>query len=344
METRVEIADFENWRAAAAEAVKALKAGEIVAVPTETVYGLAADAFNAEAVAKVFEVKERPSFDPLIVHLAKASDLARVAEVPEEIAPTVRRLTTAFWPGPLTLVLPKTPAVPDIVTSGLPTVAVRVSKHEVMRAIAKDLGNPVAAPSANRFGRISPTSAGAVMAELGGRIPLIIDGGACADGLESTIVAVEAGEKRPTIRILRPGPVTREQLREFGRVVKAGRVTDRPEAPGGLEAHYAPAPPLLLFDRPEDFVPEAGKRYGLLSYRGEPRDGYHGRHAWAHVEILSPGRGKLAEAAVRFFFALRKLDASGVDAIVAEPVSEVGLGVAIMDRLRRAAAGSRDSS
>lgn len=340
METRVEIADFENWRAAAEEAVKVLKAGEVVALPTETVYGLAADAFNAEAVAKVFDVKERPAFDPLIVHLANARDLGRVAEVPDDIAPVVRKLTSNHWPGPLTLVLPKKADVPDIVTSGLATVAVRVSKHEVMRAVAKGLGNPVAAPSANRFGRVSPTSASAVRSELGGRIPLIIDGGACADGLESTIVTIEAGEKRPTIRILRPGPVTREELRKFGRVLKAKRVTDpeKPAAPGTLESHYAPSRPVLLFAKPEDFVPEDGKRYGLLSYRGESRDGYIDRHKWDKVEILSPGKGKLAEAAVRFFYALRALDSDEVDAIVAEPVSDVGLGSAIMDRLRRAAA------
>lgn len=340
METRTEIADFEDWRRAVGEAVKVLAAGDLVAVPTETVYGLAADAFNAEAVAKVFEAKERPLFDPLIVHLGRVRDLERVANVPEDIAPVVRQLTSTYWPGPLTLVLPKADGVPDIVTSGLPTVAVRVSKHEVMRAIAKELGNPIAAPSANRFGRISPTSSHAVRAELNGRIPLIIDGGACSDGLESTIVTVEAGEKRPLIRILRPGPVTREELRKFGRVVKAGRLPDRPEAPGTLEAHYAPRTPLHLFEKPDDFEPEEGKRYGLLSYRGEPKDGYIDRHEWAETEILSPGKGKLPEAAVRFFYALRVLDASGVDEIVAEPVSDVGIGSAIMDRLRRAAEGS----
>lgn len=340
-ETRVVVADFESWRAAAAEGAKVLRAGEVAALPTETVYGLAADALNPAAVAKVFEVKERPSFDPLIVHLAKAGDLKRVAEVPEEVADTVRKLTAAFWPGPLTLVLPKRPEVPDIVTSGLPTVAVRVSKHEVMRAVARELGNPVAAPSANRFGRISPTSARAVLDELDGKIPLVIDGGACASGLESTIIAVEAGDPKPAIRILRPGPVTREELRKFGRVAKAPRGTERPEAPGGLESHYAPRVPLMLFEKPEEFVPEEGKKYGLLSYRGEEKDGYLGRHDWSVVEIMSPGSGKITEAAVRFFFLLRKLDDSGVDAIVAEPVAERGIGVAVMDRLRRAAAAHR---
>jgi len=336
----VVIADFENWGAAAGKAAKVLAAGEVVAVPTETVYGLAAVAFNPEAVAKVFEAKERPSFDPLIVHLARIRDLRRVAVVPEGIEGVVRQLAEAFWPGPLTLVLPKHEDVPDLVTSGLPTVAVRVSKHEVMRHIAKELG-PIAAPSANRFGRISPTSASAVMNELEGRIPLIIDGGACSEGLESTVVAVEVGEKRPILRLLRPGPVTREDLRKFGRVVKAGRMTDdRPEAPGTLGSHYAPGVPVLLFDDPGEFEPEEGRNYALLSYRGDPRDGYLERHAWTRVEVLSPGKGKLAEAAVRFFFTMRALDTEGVDAIVAEPVSDVGLGSAIMDRLRRAAAKS----
>jgi len=338
VQTRVEIADFENWRRAAKEAAKELDAGGIVAVPTETVYGLAADAFNAEAVAKVFEAKERPTFDPLIVHLSRFGELDRVAEVPEEIAEVVREIATKFWPGPLTMVLPKTAAVPDIVTSGLSTVAVRISKHEVIRTIAKELGRPLAAPSANRFGRVSPTSASAVLSELEGRIPLIIDGGACSAGLESTIITIEQGEKRPLIRILRPGPVTKEELREFGRVVKAKRDRSQPEAPGTLDSHYAPSIPLLLFEKPEDFVPEEGKKYALLSYRGATRDGYVDRHEWAKIEILSPGNGKLAEAAVRFFYALRAVDIEEIDAIVAEPVSDVGIGTAIMDRLRRASA------
>ena len=168
---------------------------------------------------------------------------------------------------------------------------------------------------------------------------MIIDGGACRDGLESTIVAVEAGEKRPLLRILRAGPVTREELRKFGKVVLERRVTDRPDAPGQLESHYAPRTPMHLFESPDDFQPEEGKRYGLLSYRGAEKDGWIDAHEWARVETLSPGKGKLAEAAVRLFFAMRQLDEAGLDAIVAEPVSEVGLGLAIMDRLRRAAAG-----
>jgi L-threonylcarbamoyladenylate synthase len=206
------------------------------------------------------------------------------------------------------------------------------------------LGNPIAAPSANRFGRISPTSASATEVELGGRIPLIVDGGACREGLESTIVAVETGERRPQLRVLRAGPVTREQLRKFGKVVKGRRVTDRPEAPGQVESHYAPRTPLMLFERIEEFRPEPGKRYGLLSYRGEGKRSWVEAYDWAEIEVLSPGSGKLAEASVRLFYAMRRLDEAGLDGIVAEPVSEVGLGVAIMDRLRRAAARRPEAS
>ena len=320
------------------EACALLRAGEIVALPTETVYGLAADAFNPDAVAKVFAAKERPSFDPLIVHIASRGDLKNVAIVPEEIAETVDKLTAAFWPGPLTLILPKHPDVPDLVTSGLPTVAVRQSAHPVFRAINKELGRPIAAPSANRFGRISPTSASAVMKELGGRIPLIVDAGACTEGVESTIISIEPREgKKPVFRLHRAGPITKEQLQEFGKVEKVKeKPGDLPHAPGQLPSHYAPLTPLILLEKPEDFKPEPGKKYGLLSYRGEDDSPYVTLHDWEIVESLSPGSGKLAEAAIRLFFVMRLLDEAGLDAIIAEPVSETGLGVAIMDRLRRA--------
>ena len=338
MQTKTVVADFEDWRESVREAVELMREGEVVALPTETVYGLGADVFSPEAVAKVFEVKERPGFDPLIVHVGKKEDVERVAEVPGELAEVVEGLMERFWPGPLTLVLPKKEEVSEVVTSGLPTVAVRMSAHEVMREVAGELG-PVAAPSANRFGRISPTSAKAVEEELGGRIPMIIDGGACRDGLESTIVAPEVGEKGIVLRVLRPGPVTREELREFGKVVmppKKKKVAV--EAPGQLESHYAPRTPLFLCKEFSEFEPEEGKKYGLLSYRGEERDGFVGAFDWEKVEVLSPGKGKLAEAAVRLFFALRSLDEAGLDGIVAESVSETGIGVAMMDRLRRASA------
>jgi L-threonylcarbamoyladenylate synthase len=172
--------------------------GEVVALPTETVYGLAGNAFNPAAVAKIFAAKERPSFDPLIVHIGSRTDLDPRRHRPEDIQPFVNQLADAFWPGPLTLILPKHPDVPDLVTSGLPTVAVRQSAHPVFRAINKALGQPIAAPSANRFGRISPTSATAVHKELHGRIPLIIDGGACSEGLESTILAITPAREQKT--------------------------------------------------------------------------------------------------------------------------------------------------
>ncbi len=334
------VADFEDWREAVAEAVALLEDGGVVALPTETVYGLAADAFNAEAVAKVFEVKERPFFDPLIVHIGHKRDLELVAKVPEELDEVVDELMATYWPGPLTLVLPKKEDVPDLVTSGLETVAVRMSSHEVMRAVAREI--PVAAPSANRFGRISPTSADAVMEELGGKIPMVIDGGACRDGLESTIIAPEMSEKGPILRLLRPGPISREDLRKIAKVIRPKKTkADHIEAPGQVESHYAPATPLVVIDKPADFVPEEGVKYGLLSYRGEGNSCLMEATDWAHVEIMSPGKGKLAEGAVRLFYCLRNLDAAGVDVIVSESVSETGIGVAMMDRLRRAAAGSK---
>jgi L-threonylcarbamoyladenylate synthase len=320
-------------------AAELLRAGDIVALPTETVYGLAADALNAEAVAKVFAAKERPSFDPLIVHLPNKKALDTVAEVPAEIAPIITKLIEKLWPGPLTLVLPKKACVPDIVTAGLPSVAVRVSKNAVFRRVAEALGRPIAAPSANRFGSISPTSASAVAAELDGRIPLILDGGACLCGLESTIIKVEPGSPKPILTILRPGPITPEDLKPYGRVKHAARtvVDEATEAPGQLASHYAPRTPLRLLSKPSDFQPEPGKRYALLSYRGDSADGYTSLTDWVHVQILSPGKGKLPEAAVRFFYVLRELDKLGVDEIIAEPMFEHGMGIAMMDKLRRAA-------
>jgi L-threonylcarbamoyladenylate synthase len=339
-ETRIIHAADDDMQDALRDATALLRDGDIVALPTETVYGLAADALNPDAVARVFAAKERPAFDPLIVHIASRGDLKTVAIVPDDIAETVNQLTATFWPGPLTLILPKHIDVPDLVTSGLPTVAVRQSAHPVFRAINKELGKPIAAPSANRFGRISPTSASAVMKELDGRIPLIVDAGACSEGVESTIISIEPREgKKPVFHLHRAGPITKEQLQDFGKVEKVReRAGELPHAPGQLPSHYAPLTPLILLEKPEDFKPEPGKKYGLLSYRGEDDGPYVNLHDWETIEALSPGSGKLAEAAIRLFYVMRLLDESGLDAIIAEPVSETGLGVAIMDRLRRAAA------
>jgi L-threonylcarbamoyladenylate synthase len=321
------------------EAVRLLRAGEVVALPTETVYGLAADALNPAAVAKIFEAKGRPSYDPLIVHIADKKQLDTVAEVPEAIQKTVIQMIERFWPGPLTLVLPKKACVPDSVTAGMPTVAVRVSSNPIFKRIIQGLEKPIAAPSANRFGAISPTSANAVLAELDGRIPLIVDGGACMHGLESTIIKIEAGSPKPMITVLRPGPITVEDLKLYGKVQVLSRsvIDEATEAPGQLASHYAPRTPLRLLSKPSDFTPVEGKRYALMSYRGEEKDGYLDLAEFEEIMVLSPGNGKLPEAAVRFFFILRTLDQLGVDEIIAEPMFEHGMGIAMMDRLRRAA-------
>ncbi|MGI8821477.1 MAG: L-threonylcarbamoyladenylate synthase [Chthoniobacterales bacterium] len=310
---------------AIAAAVTALRAGEAVALPTETVYGLAADALNPTAVARIFEAKERPRFDPLIVHLPDRFWLDRLTQIPSEGRKVVDELTAAFWPGPLTLVLPRTRQVPDLVTAGLDHVAVRLSAHPVLAAILESFGQPLAAPSANRFGRISPTAAAHVLEELAGRIRLIVDGGPTVHGLESTIVAVRDSR----LEVLRRGPVTTEQLCAFGEVVERHGSTI--EAPGQMPSHYAPRTPLVLADDIRHFAGERS-RCGLLAWRSAPAGG-----EFAQVRVLSP-RGDLREAAANLFRLLRDLDHYGLDAIVAETMTEEGLGAAIMDRLRRAAA------
>jgi L-threonylcarbamoyladenylate synthase len=324
MITRVRPARSEGEiPAAASEAADLLRHGEVVAVPTETVYGLACDALNAAAAAKVFAAKERPSFDPLIVHVADASAISRLSSASGSVLALAEQLANAFWPGPLTMVLPARDVVPDLVRSGLPTVALRCSAHPLMMALLSALGSPVAAPSANRFGRISPVTAEHVVEELDGRIPLVLDGGPCAHGLESTIVAVEDRG----FTILRPGPVTREQLEPHAAVwscVRGAAVS----APGMLESHYAPRTPLRLLAAGE--TPGETADCGLLAFGPVVAAGF------AAVESL-PADG--AAAAREFFAALRRLDAAGVRCIYAQSVPESGLGLAIMDRLRRASHG-----
>lgn len=344
METRVlEIDPLEDCRSIYKEAAAVLAEGGLVAIPTETVYGLGADAFNPEAVAQVFAVKERPSFDPLICHLSSAKALKDIAEIPAALQDLVSKLAKEFWPGPMTLVLPKKDCVPDIVTSGLPTVACRVTSHEAMRGVAKALGHPVAAPSANRFGHISPTSAGAVLKELGGAIPLVLDAGACSEGVESTILAPCLDEKgKPAVHILREGPVTREKLRGLCRVLKpkknaADSEPAAPVAPGQLKSHYAPAKPLILHDPKEPFTPQEGVSYGLISYQGDSP--LAEQDCWTEVMPLSPGSGRLSEAAVRLFAVMRAMDErEDIDVIIAEELPRVNIGAAMMDRLSRAAA------
>ena len=294
-----------------ARAAALLRAGEVVALPTETVYGLAADATNAEAVARIYAAKGRPAFNPLIAHVSGVD----MAAAHVEVTPLARRLIDAFWPGPLTLVLPKRPesTVAAIVTAGLPTLAVRCPDHPVPQALIAALGRPLAAPSANASGQISATRAVHVLKTLGGRIPLVIDGGACRGGIESTIVAVD-GDR---LRLLRPGGVPREALEAFAPLTLAG---GRIEAPGMMESHYAPSKPLRLeaeSARADEFLIGFGPVAGDVS--------------------LSPA-GDPVEAAARLFDCLHAADASGARAIAVAPVPPEGLGAAINDRLRRAAA------
>jgi len=311
--------------AAKKRAVELLRKGEVVALPTETVYGLAADALNAIAVAKVFEAKERPRLDPLIVHLPDENWLERVAKIDNRSRARIEKLISQFWPGPLTLILSRQPIIPDIVTAGLDTVAVRMSSHHVFAEVISAFGKPLAAPSANRFGRISPTTAQHVFDELGGRIPLIIDAGPTTHGVESTIIAVHDNK----IDILRRGPITAEQLAEFGKIdiVSASR---KISAPGQLPSHYSPKTPLRLIDNAESFVLAANYRVGLLAWNASIPEG-----RFAAVRTLSESQD-LREAAANLFRCLRELDEPDLDFIVAERVPARGLGAAILDRLERA--------
>jgi L-threonylcarbamoyladenylate synthase len=326
-----EVADGQspdNRAATVAAAVALLRAGETVALPTETVYGLAADALNPDAVLKIFAAKERPRFDPLIVHVPTFDWLRRVARLNGEDSDIASRLAENFWPGPLTLVFPRTDLIADVVTAGLDTVAVRMSAHPLFSDVLRAFAKPVAAPSANRFGRISPTAAAHVLDELNGRIPLIVDGGPTTHGIESTVVAVRGAN----IEILRPGPVTRSQLSVFAEIATTS--TGKIEAPGQLRSHYAPRTQVVVAEDLEEFVGPPNVRCGLLVSTGKTVPS-----GFAEIRRLSE-TGDLREAASNLFRCLRELDQSGVDLIVAEAVRDHGLGSAIMDRLRRAAAAA----
>jgi L-threonylcarbamoyladenylate synthase len=317
--------------AATERAVELLEKGEPVALPTETVYGLAADALDPIAVAKIFEAKERPHFDPLIVHLPDCDWLDRVAAVRDDERQLIGKLVDCFWPGPLTIVSPKREIIPDIVTAGLDTVAVRISSHPLFAQIIGVFGRPLAAPSANRFGRVSPTTAQHVCDELDGRIPLIVDAGRTAHGIESTIVAVRDGK----IHILRRGPITSEQLSKLGKIDTV-RPIGKVSAPGQLPTHYAPRTPLRLIEDAGAFSPEENQRVGLLAWNSARSE-----KDFAVVRCLSECQD-LREATANLFRYLRELDSLDLDLIVAEQVPDRGLGAAIMDRLQRAAHGPLD--
>lgn len=304
-----------------AEAALALVAGALVAFPTETVYGLGADATNGRAVAQIFAAKGRPSFNPLIAHVADLAAAERLAVIDE----TARRLADAFWPGPLTLVLPRRPDCPvsDLATAGLATIAIRVPDHPVAQRLLRAAGVPVAAPSANRSGHVSPTRAEHVAADLGDRIAVILDAGPTAHGLESTVVAVTDDG----LVLLRPGTVTADQITAVtGRpVARQLDAADRPQSPGQLASHYAPRARVRLD------ATAAGPGEALLAF-GPITPSHDG------PTLNLSAAGDLVEAAAALFAALRRLDATGVSAIAVMPIPDAGLGEAINDRLRRAAA------
>jgi L-threonylcarbamoyladenylate synthase len=313
---------------ATAAAARILAAGGLVAFPTETVYGLGADAGNGQAVARLYEAKGRPAFNPLIAHVFDLPAARKLGRFDAD----AERLAAAFWPGPLTLVLPRATGCPvaTLATAGLDTIAVRVPSHKVARNILKAFGKPVVAPSANASGHVSPTSAAHVLADLGGRIDLIIDGGATPVGIESTIVACPGAPV-----LLRSGGVPRAAIeqalkRELAEA-PAGGGDNAPMAPGMLASHYAPRTRLRLAIRRV----EPGE--ALLAFGPAPAENAHA----ATTSLNLSARGDLIEAAANLFSHLRALDAEGTKAIAVMPVPADGLGEAINDRLTRAAAGDR---
>jgi L-threonylcarbamoyladenylate synthase len=310
-----------------AAAVEILNRKEVVALPTETVYGLAGDALEPEAVAKIFEAKERPSFDPLIIHIENKQWLTRLTRPSERLRSVVNRLMSRFWPGPLTILFPKSDLVPDLVTAGLEQVAIRMPSHPVFVQVLRDFGKPLAAPSANRFGRVSPTCAEHVLDELKGRIALILDAGPTVVGLESTIVRVN--EDKNKIEILRQGAVSEESLAEIAPTEETFG-SSKIEAPGQTASHYAPDKIVHLFG-PEAIGPSS--HHDALICWGPIR---HGQD-FSVVRSLSETQD-LRVAAQRLFGLLRELDRMDVRRIFIEPVPEVGLGKAIMNRIRRAIA------
>ena len=311
----------------AAAAARALRAGQLVALPTETVYGLGANALDPVAVSRVFAAKNRPSFDPLILHQATAERILRYAR---SVPPAARRLAAACWPGPLTLVLPRRPEVPDLVTSGLDTVALRVPDHPLTREVLLAVDFPVAAPSANPFGFVSPTTAAHVADQLADRIDYILDGGPCPVGVESTIVGF-AGD---AVTVLRKGGTPIERLEEvLGQPVRATTSSSsRPAAPGMLEAHYSPGIQLELREGTLRMDVPHRPDTAWIGFGAEVPEA-------TGVYNLSP-TGDLTEAAHRLFAVLRQLAGGPYTRAVAYRVPERGLGRAINDRLVRAAAGS----
>lgn len=309
------------------QAARLLRQGELVAIPTETVYGLAGNALDPLSIAKIFETKNRPSFDPLIMHCA-SWDVA-LQHVQGEIPQAAKALADAFWPGPLTLLLPKAAHVPDLLSSGLPRLAVRVPRHALTQQLLHLLDFPLAAPSANPFGYISPTRASHVQDQLGDKISYILDGGPCEVGVESTIIGFEEGR----VVLHRPGGISIEDIeRVVGPVVLQAHASSNPQAPGMLASHYAPRKKVYLGNI-ENLLQQLGaENAAILAWNAE-NPGLPAPRFFA----LSKS-GDLREAASRLFEGLRYLDNSDASFILAEPVPHQGLGLAINDRLKRASA------
>lgn len=308
------------------EAVRLIREGDVVAIPTETVYGLAADAENEKAIERVFAIKGRPRKNPLIVHLAEGMPLSNwVSEIPDK----AELLMKAFWPGPLTLVLPRAQAVSSMITSGRDTVAIRIPAHRMTRELLRAFGGALVAPSANPSNYISPTTAEHVSAQLGKQIPYVLDGGPCMKGLESTIIAFPDGI--PTL--LRYGSISKEEIEAvIGPLATYTQSSDIPAAPGMMKKHYSPRTPLLLVDDIVDAIENAQGAIGILC---------HSPKEFADSKVLFKETlsriGDIQEAAKELYSAMHRLDRRGLDVILAERFPDEGLGKAINDRLERAA-------
>lgn len=319
-----------------------LRDGQLVAIPTETVYGLAADAFNAQAVAAIFQAKQRPHFDPLIVHIASLNMLEQVAamhKLSDDAQQWFLRLIGAYWPGALTLILPRHNHVPTLVTAGLDTVAVRWPSHTVAQRIIERTGRPLAAPSANRFGRLSPTTADHVRKSLGDAmaVAMILDAGRCAAGIESTILDLSS----TCPALLRHGAIPREQIEQtLGQALTDHTAaSEHPSAPGQLKSHYAPQSPVMVVDDPMAAAMQAiaqgeAERVGVLLYR-RPNNETTASEPQMVIRWLSD-QGEPTQAAANLFAVLHQFDAQGVQRIYAPRIEAKGLNAAISDRLQRA--------
>ncbi|MFA6978080.1 MAG: L-threonylcarbamoyladenylate synthase [Ignavibacteriaceae bacterium] len=306
-------------------AAEIIHGGGLVAFPTETVYGLGADGLNPVAVAKIFEVKNRPTFNPLILHIESEDRLHTVCEIPSD---KVYELINEFWPGPLTLVLPKKQNVPAIVTGGMDTVAVRMPNNSIALELIKKSDTPIAAPSANLFGQLSPTRAVHVEKQLGDKIDMILDGGKCSIGIESTILLIEKDD----VTVLRHGGIPVELIRDvIGEINLFPKKSDRPNSPGQLPFHYSPLTPILMLTL-ENIEKHKNEKIGAIFFKGN-----FSKFNFDREIILSPS-GSVSEAAANLFSTLHKLDDLHLDCILIEPFPLEGLGVALMDRIKKAVA------